>query len=622
MSQSMHCRIWILFTFLELVEALPLYRRSSNWHSYAHIYYGKAWKWQIPGPHTVQGEDFSKVRNLHASNTCDDETQLLKKDESVIRNLASNALINVFYDFDKKNGFSRNSRKIGTEKALKTSLRQLQTILGDNMIQGQDAIEYRTKLRKRLSELILGTSVMRLSLWYNVMMNKNKEDRAFLTQYPIQGAEELITHFFIFDIDPLDKVMLEHKIGKPIESVLMDLIREMIDYHAECVEFDESKQTHQAKYNHLNNILDKCTSFEKNESLKEIEAIELSIRQSLPPFLSRLLIEQYGLDVCAKLAQVSNSRGPITLRRNAINCLSNEELCHRLLKEENIQTKPMYQNKESFNNIESAIRISSERPRSIWNINAWKDGQFEVQDLGSQLIVKAMQLDFFLLQNDDGNRVIVDFCAGNGGKTFGIAGSIASILREKSKVLCNVRIIAHDIIPDRIKQIEGSMDRVGFKNGVFVYGKEDRRFISLDTTTNVTSISMASADVVLVDAPCSSLGVLRRRPSQRWMLTENQIRQEFPTLQLNILNEASQLVKVGGGLVYATCSISKYENENVAKAFESYSSFSDNWEPWNFQDIDTSSQNRNWRAILPHVDDSDGFFIARWKRKHVKNTNC
>ena len=130
------------------------------------------------------------------------------------------------------------------------------------------------------------------------------------------------------------------------------------------------------------------------------------------------------------------------------------------------------------------------------------------------------------------------------------------------------------------------------------------------------------ADIVLVDAPCSSTGVLRRRPSQRFKLREDEIKNDFPSIQASILKEGSRLVKVGGILVYATCSILHQENKDVVDAFESDDDSIDKWERWHFHHDPTSSgvthlheyMDGHCRTLLPHENDSDGFFIARWKR--------
>jgi 16S rRNA (cytosine967-C5)-methyltransferase len=303
------------------------------------------------------------------------------------------------------------------------------------------------------------------------------------------------------------------------------------------------------------------------------------IQYSMPDFLVRSWVEEYGVDETQELCRISNEPGPITLRRNAILCSSDELLAERLGQEEGVELSRV---------VEGCLRITSLRPKSIWAMSAWKDGWFEVQDLGSQYIVAATEVD----ANDD---VVIDYCAGNGGKTL-------AILSQLHSQGSSATVWAHDIVDMRLAQLRGSLARAGVLNST----------VQLFTTSNADHLSKDMADVVLVDAPCSSCGVLRRRPSHRWELSQYELEDTFPNLQLEILNNASRLVKEGGRLVYATCSICQWENENVAAKWETEAG--DSWEPWPF-DIKTCHGESHYCKLLPNKHDSDGFFIARWKRK-------
>jgi 16S rRNA (cytosine967-C5)-methyltransferase len=326
-----------------------------------------------------------------------------------------------------------------------------------------------------------------------------------------------------------------------------------------------------------------------------------------------MLVYQYGHHVAENMARVFNKPGPITIRRNAIKCPSDEILCQQLLRDDSITAKSC----ESFTTslsphgcIKLVVNDSwSPGKKSIWSLDSWKNGLFEVQDAGSQLIARATEAV--------GGDVVVDYCAGNGGKTFALASHIYGIEQERevsagtSMDDRETRIIAHDIVEDRLRQLRGSFDRTGL-------GTDQSSFTShkvnvLTTLDSEISLEREMADVVLVDAPCSSTGVLRRRPSQRFKLKRDEIINKFPTLQGTLLKDGSELVKVGGSLVYATCSICRHENEDVVRGFECSFGFDDKWKRWNFNGKDDDI-NGHCLQILPTLNGTDGFFIARWKR--------
>jgi 16S rRNA (cytosine967-C5)-methyltransferase len=280
--------------------------------------------------------------------------------------------------------------------------------------------------------------------------------------------------------------------------------------------------------------------------------------------------------------------------------------------------------------------------KSIWSMQGWKNGYFEVQDVGSQIITQSLEVNI--------GESILDYCAGNGGKSFGLASAVLNTspsFGNYSNGECDLRrnsishhskIVSHDVIDERLRQIKGSLKRVGFKadkshGNDIVYVARNHNGDCKCTIQIVTSSALDAGnytfDAVLVDAPCSSTGVLRRRPSQRWDLTEKQICEQLPQLQLKILEKAASFVREGGRLVYSTCSLLEEENECVVRKFEQSESGRD-FKRWDFAptgiesiakdeniDDEAVSNERSLRhtlTILPSKNGSDGFFIARWKR--------
>ena len=459
----------------------------------------------------------------------------------------------------------------------------------------------RQSSRKRLSDLVLGTSVMRMRHWYALSQRVGDAFALLDGNYlePIVGVEPWMTMVDTSTSRANDDCCTDARMG---------IARDLVRLHA-----------------HYLLRSDTAADDEAGDSIHwPTDTIQrIAVQQSLPSFIVRLLVDQYGAQEAEMLCQLANKPGPITLRRNFIKCDSDEALAQRLWEEDGIKSfVPCASTGAGTAGDESAmtpmpsgcIRLdfdggssASERPtKSLWSLQAWKDGWFEVQDVGSQIIVESVDIQ----QSDN---TVVDFCAGNGGKTLALASKMWRVWQQAREAGENSQagtIIAHDIVESRLKQIQGSLTRAGLsRQEENDMGMVEDYVPTIQTTSSATSIGEGIADAVLVDAPCSSLGVLRRRSGQRWVLKENMITQDLPSLQLDILTRASRLVKPGGKLVYATCSISHFENEGVVEMFESLGGFSGEWRPWVFEGIGA-----NYRSILPHRDDSDGFFIARWRR--------
>ena len=440
---------------------------------------------------------------------------------------------------------------------------------------------------RRLSSLVLGVSVMRLRHWHTASV---RDSIAYPLPRPLEAS---LRASLPFSFDNADSGVLLQK----------QLIHAMIDEHAKYLENS-----------------DDVSMFPADD-----EAVSLSLQYSLPTFITRPILEQYGGDQSRRIFSVMNRPGPITLRRNAMRfALSDQDLCDWLGLEDDIEARPlstMLENQEpvevgqadaprvtigrskGFEPPDGAIHVSC-LSKSIWSSKAWQQGFFEVQDAGSQFIVQSLEL-----HGNTSHQRILDLCAGNGGKTFAMASTA-----------CNCHIVAHDIVEERLRQIKGSLPRVGFKaedenarfNETIFVSEAANNKCTIQIATSLDR--MSSFDTVLVDAPCSSSGVLRRRPSQRWDLTAESI-DTLKELQLEILINASSLVKPGGSLVYSTCSLLRSENEDVVQGFEK-SNLTDDFTRWNFGDKLRLGGLQHAVTILPTEHGSDGFFVARWKKRH------
>jgi 16S rRNA (cytosine967-C5)-methyltransferase len=230
----------------------------------------------------------------------------------------------------------------------------------------------------------------------------------------------------------------------------------------------------------------------------------------------------------------------------------------------------------------------------LHKLPAFTSGAFEVQDEGSQLLA--------LLTDAKRGEMVVDFCAGAGGKTLALGAAMRN----------TGRLYAFDISGHRLDAIKPRLARSGLSNvhPVQIAHERDDRIKRL----------AGKIDRVLVDAPCSGLGTLRRNPDLKWrqspvLLAELQARQAA------ILTGAARLVKPGGRLVYATCSLLQAENERLAEAFSSEQAAAFEPEPvrglleaarvTTAADLVTGANLRLW----PDQHGTDGFFAAVWRRR-------
>lgn len=201
----------------------------------------------------------------------------------------------------------------------------------------------------------------------------------------------------------------------------------------------------------------------------------------------------------------------------------------------------------------------------------FKQGKIEIQDVGSQHVA-------YFSEVKPGMRVI-DACAGAGGKTL----HLAARMKNKGK------IIALDIQPYKLEELKTRCKRAGVEN-------VEAKFLE---NNKVVKRLKETADLVLIDAPCSGLGVLKRNPDIKWKLHEEEL-DEIINIQKDILQRYSTMVKKGGKLVYATCSVFPSENEIRIKDFIA---------------ANTEFELEEEKNISPELPESDGFYMARLKRK-------
>ena len=283
-----------------------------------------------------------------------------------------------------------------------------------------------------------------------------------------------------------------------------------------------------------------------------------AIEHSVPDWLAGLFEKELG-EKWEKEMSALNEQAPVILRANSLK-ISAENLVE-ILKEEGV-------NPFVLRGYPDAVQL--EEKKNVFLTSAFKEGFFEVQDASSQKIAE-------LLEVKEGMRV-VDACAGAGGKTL----HIAALMKNKGQ------IIALDIYEWKLAELKRRAKRAGAFN-------IETRFIE---DNKVIKRLHNTADRLLIDAPCSGLGVLKRNPDSKWKIDEDFINR-IKTEQENILQNYSKILKKGGKMVYATCSILPSENGEQVRKF-----LAENTE---FALVKEES-------IMPS-DGYDGFYMALIERK-------
>jgi len=306
-------------------------------------------------------------------------------------------------------------------------------------------------------------------------------------------------------------------------------------------------------------------------------------RHNLPEWLVEPLKAQVGEGFWPLVAQL-NASAPLDLRVNTFT--DKREDVQKELKEAGIQATPT-----PFS--PWGLRIQGKPALS--QLDLFSRGAVEVQDEGSQLLA--------LLLDAKRGEMVCDFCAGAGGKTLAIGASMRS----------TGRLYAFDTSAHRLEALKPRLARSKLSNvhpAAIAHERDDR----------VKRLS-GKMDRVLVDAPCSGLGTLRRNPDLKWRQSPQSVA-ELSLKQAAILASAARLLKSGGRLVYATCSLLPEENEAIAQAFSlahpefTPLSVSETLQALKVTDAATlCSADGLYLRLWPHVHASDGFFAAAWSAK-------
>ena len=341
------------------------------------------------------------------------------------------------------------------------------------------------------------------------------------------------------------------------------------------------KQIHKGYTALVNGVLHKIVqtgwNFQWPEKAKD-PVRYLEVRYSHPDWMVKRWLGRWGAKETEELLHADNRPSPICIRTNTLK-ISREDLQKRL-EESGIKVR-------ESSKIPEALFI--EDFGAVEKTEAFKEGLFTVQDESSQLVAHV-------LAPRPGDRVL-DACSAPGGKTT----HMAQLMNNTGE------ITAVDVYPNKLALVNDLAERLGISI-ITTRGGDARLLEGIEGKFNK----------VLVDAPCSGLGVIRRRADLRWQKKEDEI-DKLPGLQLEILLRAADFVDVGGEIVYSTCTIEPEENFEVIKEFRRLrpeftpADLSENL-PFPIEhEYDLRQLKKGVWQILPHHHHMDGFFLAKFK---------
>ena len=284
-----------------------------------------------------------------------------------------------------------------------------------------------------------------------------------------------------------------------------------------------------------------------------------AVKQSVPDWLFDLGQDQLK-GQWLKILKALNEEAPVSIRVNRLK--TNPENLKQRLQKQGIAT---------YQEAGYPDALFLQERKKLTHLKCYKEGLFEVQDVSSQLVAP--------FTGATAGDIVIDACAGAGGKTL----HLATQMQNKGQIL------AYDIYPSKIEELRKRAKRNGIKN-LAESGVID---------SEIVKKNYQKANILLLDAPCSSLGTLRRNPGLKWELNPNKVKQ-INVLQKDILDTYESMIKPGGYLIYVTCSILPMENEMIVKNFLNKHK--------NYIFVDE-------KTIWPSNSKGDGFYMAKLKKQ-------
>jgi len=327
----------------------------------------------------------------------------------------------------------------------------------------------------------------------------------------------------------------------------------------------------------VNGVLRQYTRLKVNPQLNDPLQLpshpiqRLGILYSFPDWMIELWLNQLGIEETEALCQWFNQPPTIDLRINPLNASIDTVETAMQAADVQVQRLP---------HLPQALRLKGSKG-SVQMLPGFNEGWWTIQDSSAQLVSHLL--------NPHPDDVIIDACAAPGGKTT----HLAELMRDRGTIW------ACDKAASRLKKVKANTQRLQLQS-IQICPGDSRDFPQFTQ----------KADAVLLDAPCSGLGTLHRRPDIRWRCTPTRV-QELSVLQSELLTQTATWVKPGGVLVYATCTLHPQENEAVIQAFlERHPHWRIDAPP---PTLSAFSTPQGWLNVLPHQHQMDGFFMVRLK---------
>jgi 16S rRNA (cytosine967-C5)-methyltransferase len=436
-------------------------------------------------------------------------------------------------------------------------------------------------LDKVLSEKAYSNLALKQGLEYS---NLSRVDKALVTEIVNGTLKNLIKLDYI--VSQFVK-MNTSKLDKHVENILRTGVYQImyldrIPDSAVCNEGSNMarKYSNEGTVKFVNGVLRNVSRNKETLQFpdKAKEPLKyLSVAYSHPLWIVEMWVKDFGFEFTEQLLAANNKVPNFTIRVNKLK--TNKENLMKILEQEDIEYGEGLYNKDAL-----YIKGTS----AIENKSSFRQGLYQIQDESSMLVGRVL--------DPKPGDLVLDICSAPGGK----ATHAAELMEDKGK------IIARDVYQHKLDLIQQSCKRLGIsivETEIFDAKELDRKL-------------MGKVDKVLLDAPCSGLGVLRRKPDMKLKKTPDNF-DELNKLQQQMINKAAEYVKPQGVLVYSTCTINKIENIKVVEAFlknreDFYLEDLSSYLPEN---LEVNTKTKGYVEIFPNIHGIDGFFIARLRRK-------